>query len=123
MARILVVDDEHSVLNFFVQMLEIFGHEVVTASNGQMALKLFPLEPIDLIITDVMMSKKTGLEVIKALRQGNPEVKIIAISGYGPEVLDQARELGADYTFEKPLQTGVLIDTVVELVGKGSGKR
>jgi DNA-binding response OmpR family regulator len=107
MAKILVLDDEPSILMMIRKMLEKAGYEVSTALNGKEGMKLFEKEKPDLVITDIIMPEKEGLETIFELRRTHPELKIIAISGGGrisPDgYLPGAKLLGANMIFQKPL--------------------
>jgi CheY-like chemotaxis protein len=107
MAKILVFDDEPSILLMLKKMLEKAGHEVDLALNGREGIALFEKNKPDLLITDIIMPEKEGLETILELRKRYPELKIIAISGggrIGPEgYLPSAKLLGANMVFQKPL--------------------
>lgn len=122
MARILIIDDNVKFLNMLRKMLERAGHEVVEAPNGEVGTKLFREDRTDLIITDIFMPEKEGLELIIELKQEFSTVKIIAISGGGREgnfsYLKAARELGADRSFAKPFERQEILDAIQELVGQ-----
>ena len=101
-------------------MLELEGHEVVDAPDGKLGLQLFREEGADLVITDIIMPEKAGLETIMELRKDYPGVKIIAISGGGaiePRVyLHYAKEAGAMRTLPKPFEREELLEGVRELL-------
>ena len=120
MGRILVIDDEEPVRTMLCQFLESLEHEVVQASDGAEGVRLFREEPADLVITDIMVPGKYGLEVIRDLRRDYPEVKAIALTGYHAGRLSLARDLGASYTFKKPVSLQELRDAVEELLGGGA---
>lgn len=107
MAKILVFDDELSILLMLKKMLEKAGHEVGIALNGREGMELFEKNKPDLLITDIIMPEKEGLETILQLRKKYPELKIIAISGggrIGPGgYLPSAKLFGANMIFQKPL--------------------
>jgi DNA-binding response OmpR family regulator len=107
MAKILVFDDEPSILLMIKKMLEKEGHEVDLALNGRDGMELFEKIKPDLVITDIIMPYKEGLETILELRKKYPELLIIAISGggrIGPDgYLPSAKLLGANMVFQKPL--------------------
>ena len=107
MAKILVLDDELSILLMIKKMLEKDGHEVETALNGKEGMELFEKNKPDLLITDIIMPEKEGLETIIELKKKHPELKIIAISGggrIGPNgYLPGAKLFGANLVFQKPL--------------------
>jgi DNA-binding response OmpR family regulator len=119
MKRILVIDDEEQICEMLHKKLEIEGYEVEDAANGKIGAKLQRENPFDLIITDIFMPEKEGLETIRELRKDFPRLKIIAITGgysSGPdELLNVARMLGANHTFPKPFKLKEIVDTINEL--------
>ncbi len=120
-AHILVIDDDDRIRIMLRQMLEAVGYEVVNASNGKEGIRLYRKDPAYLIITDIIMPEKEGIEVIMELKKDFPDVKIIAISGGGQidaeEHLHMAKMLGAKFTFTKPFERKELLDAVKEIVG------
>ena len=121
MAKILIIDDEEQVRLYLRSILEPEGHEVVEAPDGKVGLQLYREEPVDLIITDVFMPEKEGLETIRELRSEYPEVKIIAISGGGRtgnlDFLPLAKTFGALRTLAKPFDRQEMLDAVQEVLG------
>ncbi len=119
--RILVVDDDPVFREMLQCMLSDDGFEVETAINGLEALSMYRENPADLVIADIIMPEKEGIETIIELKRDYPGVKIIAISGggsHGPKAyLDTARLLGVKHTFFKPFEVAELIATAKELVG------
>ena len=81
--RILVIDDEPTALDLLRRILEMNGYEVLSAVNGQKGVELFQQYPCDLVITDMVMPIKDGLQTILDLRSIAPALPIIAISGGG----------------------------------------
>ena len=120
MTRIIIIDDNIQVLDMLKQTLECEGYNVVSAPNGNEGIRLYRENPADLIITDIIMPKKEGLETIIELKKDFPDVKIIAISGGGQispeEYLIMAKKLGARYTFAKPVARKELLSAIRELV-------
>jgi len=120
MARILVIDDEPNILMMLKRMLEKAGYDVDIAVNGEEGLALFKKFPADLIITDIVMPEKEGLETIRELKKEYPNVKIIAISGGGRidsrEYLESARLFGAEKIFKKPFRQKEMVAAVKELL-------
>jgi CheY-like chemotaxis protein len=121
MARILVVDDDGEIREVIKQILLRSGYEVTPAANGQEALDLQKANPADLIITDLIMPEKEGLETIMEIRRDYPSVKIIAMSGggkIGPDnYLKTAKVLGAHMVLSKPFELGELLKAVKNLLG------
>lgn len=118
MARILIIDDEDQSRNMLSQALTRAGYEVATARDGSEGIALFRTVMADLIITDILMPGKEGLETIMELRRDFPEVKIIAMSGGGRtgnlNFLDIAERLGARRTLQKPFHLQDVLHLVQE---------
>jgi CheY-like chemotaxis protein len=121
MPRILVIDDDAQVRALLAQMLERAGYDVAVADNGETGCRAFREAPTDLIITDMVMPEKGGVETIMDLRADFPEVKIIAMSGGGRtgpySYLKLAERFGAKMVFSKPLRKEKILEAVSELVG------
>ena len=120
MARILVIDDEEQIRTLLKKALEELGHEVAKASDGDAGLHLFRENPSDLVITDLMMPKKNGLETIRDLRAEFPDAKIIAMTGFDPARLSMALELGAVEAIEKPFHIKELLGAVKDALNSKS---
>ncbi len=120
MARILVIDDDGPVRLILRKALEGGGYEVLDAPNGKEGIALFKEGRADLIICDLIMPEKEGIETIMELRRDFPEVKIIAMSGGGHGAPDQylssAKSLGANATMTKPFEGEELLETVRDLL-------
>jgi YesN/AraC family two-component response regulator len=120
MAQILIIDDDPQILDMLGQTLEREGYEVVRASNGKEGIKINRETPVDLIITDIIMPEKEGIETIFELKKDFPYIKIIAISGGGqiePEdYLYIAKKIGVHRTFVKPISREELLKAVSELL-------
>jgi YesN/AraC family two-component response regulator len=118
--RILVIDDESEIRKLFIQKLAGIGCEIIEACDGKEGLKLYHENRPDLVITDLVMPEKEGIEMITELKREFPNVKIIAISGGGRNIPDAylqiAKNLGAERTFSKPIDWPELIKTVRELL-------
>lgn len=117
MARILIVDDDQPVREMLQQMLEKEGYTIETAADGNEAIRKFDNNPPDLIITDIVMPDKEGLEIIRHFMREKPQTKVIAISGgaYNIEAnntLKIAKALGAFETLTKPLKRSELVSVV-----------
>ena len=120
MAKILEVDDDEQVLDMLYESLTREGFDVQKASNGEQGLRIYRQEPVDLIITDILMPEKEGIETIIELRQDFPDVKIIAMSGGGrigtKDYLHLAKIFGVQRTFTKPVAREQLLDAIKELL-------
>ena len=113
MATILVIDDDEQCSQLLRAVFEQAGHTVATAADGKAGLQMSRARHFDLVITDVLMPEKDGLELIKELRRDNPDVQIIAISGggllYAEDCLKMARLFGAQHILKKPLDIKELL--------------
>ncbi|MDB6169242.1 MAG: response regulator receiver domain [Verrucomicrobia bacterium] len=105
MARILIIDDDDTLRGIIVKSLTHAGHQVRQTNNGRKGVELFRSEPVDLVITDLVMPEQEGMETIKILHREYPALRIIAMSGGldgSPLYLDLTRRLGAACTLTKP---------------------
>ena len=122
MTRILIIDDDTQILKMLRKTLEREGHEVIDAADGNKGLRLYREDPTDLVITDIVMPEKEGIETIIDLRREFPEAKIIAMSGGGQieaeSYLSMAKRLGAQRTLTKPFQNEELLEAIEALVDK-----
>ncbi len=120
MPTILVVDDERLGRTVLSKMLRAGGHGVTEMANGQQALSYLEHHLVNVVVTDVIMPKKDGLETISEIHRRYPNTKIIAISGGArpsfPGVLATARTLGANGTLAKPFRQKALLDLVDQLL-------
>jgi YesN/AraC family two-component response regulator len=119
MYDILVVDDEPMIREGLKVALEMEGHKAVTASDGIEAMRMFYEQKPQLVITDIIMPESDGIEVICTVKEKNPDVKILAISGGGrisaKDHLKIAKQLGATGVLAKPFSTEELICEINKL--------
>ena len=118
--RILIIDDEVQIREMLGQMLSREGYDVINAPDGKVGMKVCREQHVDLIITDIIMPEKDGIEMILELRHDFPDLKVIAISGggrLGPDgYLEMAQKLGAHRTFFKPFNRKEILGAVKELL-------
>lgn len=122
MARILVIEDDELVQSTVRQMLEAAGHEVSTAADGDDGLRQFSRSRFDLVICDMFMPGKEGIETIRELRAAAAQIPIIGMTGGGSYrdvtdldadgLLRMARTFGATRTIAKPFKAGDLLAAV-----------
>ena len=121
MTRVLVIDDNNDFRKLALRWFQNHGIEAEGAANGVQGLALQRARPADVIVTDIFMHEKEGIETIRDLRREFPEVKIIAVTGYEPlrnyDVFEVARQVGAIKTLKKPFKFEDLIAAVRELTG------
>lgn len=121
MARILVVDDEPALREMVRQMLQRDGHQVDTAGNGVEALQRLNETRYDLMVLDMLMPGKDGIETTLETKKNFPGMKILAVSGGRRAIsaqfnLQSASLLGADATLPKPFDWAALRTTVNKLL-------
>jgi CheY-like chemotaxis protein len=120
MARILIVDDNDDMREMLRAMVEMNGHQVDEADNGQAGLERFRASTYDIVMTDIIMPDMDGNEVIAALRAADPKLRIVAISGGGRArnlgVLQVATRFGADRVLSKPFRKEDVLRVLDELL-------
>jgi CheY-like chemotaxis protein len=117
MAKILVIDDNAQMRRTVRHVLAGGNHEVIEAADGNQGLDQFALHRPEIVITDLLMPEKEGIETIRELRRMAPALRIIAMSGGGTDndsiFLGMAKALGADAVLAKPFRA----DDLLRLVG------
>ena len=122
MASVLIIDDDAVTRTVVRAILESVGHTVSEAADGYAGLAAYYLNPPELVITDILMPGKDGIETIRELRAVNPEIKIIALSGDvrldGPSILKAAHLFGANQVLEKPFRNDALARLVEDVLAR-----
>ena len=122
MATILIIDDEKAILGFLKERLMDEGFNVLMATDGKEGMNLFNDNQVDLVITDIILPDKDGIETIIEMKTICPKIQIIAMSGGGHNLLEgclgRAKHAGVKYTFAKPFKTSDLVTAVYELLEK-----
>jgi CheY-like chemotaxis protein len=119
MQAVLLIDDDEQVRRYVSALLRRHHYEVVEAADGEQGLNLLKQHPVRLIITDIIMPGKEGVETIRTARRIYPSLKIIAMSGSGtsgPMFLSAAKKLGADVTLSKPFPPEALLNAMATLL-------
>lgn len=115
---ILVAEDTEDVRRVIARVLERHGYDVCEAANGEEAIRALQTVPFDLVITDILMPQRDGLETIMYLRKQMPRMKVLAISGAENQLfLANASGLGATEILPKPFTPDQLIAKIGELLG------
>jgi DNA-binding response OmpR family regulator len=121
MVGVLVIDDDEPMRRTVARMLRQAGHDVIEAGNGVEGIKLFRSDPRELVVTDIIMPDKEGIETIREIRAIAPEVRIIAMSGRAvtqqEHYLRVAEVLGADASLTKPFRVEELLSTLARVMG------
>jgi DNA-binding response OmpR family regulator len=121
MKHILIIDDDADLRTTLAKVLRDAGYRVSQAADGELGLaQFYSLEP-DLVLTDLVMPVKEGIEVITEIRRTHPHAKIIAMSSGGQRgntvYLQLAQKLGANRKLEKPFSMQDLLAAVHEVLG------
>lgn len=113
MAKILLVEDDELVRDMLAQVLTRASHHVESAANGEEATEILQRMEPDIMVTDIIMPKKSGITLISEVKNKHPNMEIIAISGGGrldpTGYLDLSESLGAAVSFEKPVDKAALL--------------
>ena len=113
MARILLVDDEPSILSVLCTVLRSEDYDVVSAADGQQAIELLKNETFDLLISDIRMAPVNGMDILKVVHQEHPDIAVIMLTAYGSvETAIEALKLGAFDYVTKPFKVDELLITV-----------
>ncbi|MCB1182070.1 response regulator [bacterium] len=123
MARILIIEDDALTREWLESLLTRNGYEVIAATNGKEGVDRFHASPADLVITDIVMPEKDGIETITDLKRSHPDLKIIAISGgdrrpadVSRNYLHSARLIGANRSMQKPIENPDILAAVRDLL-------
>jgi CheY-like chemotaxis protein len=122
MALVLVIDDAVVMRDLVRRMLAQTSHSVIEAEDGEAGLTLFSEHRPDIVITDLFMPNKEGIETIRDIRRTTGNTKIIAMSGgatQGDEYLTAAKKLGADAVLPKPFGRRDLLALIDQLFHPG----
>ncbi len=114
--RILLIDDNRHGLVARRAVLEQLGHKVIVAAGGQDGIDLFDSQPFDLVVTDYRMPEMNGQQVIRKLRQRNPKIPVLLLSGYVESLGLTEQSTGADIVLSKgPGEVQELLRAVARL--------
>ena len=114
---ILAVDDEENIRNLITYTFEEHNLEVMTAENGKAAITILENNPIDVIITDLLMPTMTGLALIREMKKRKSAIPIIIITAYGnTEMVKEIIAEGVFWLIEKPLDFDILVPIVQDAI-------
>ncbi|SRR6266850_5823389 len=120
MARILVIDDQEPIRRIVRRALELQGHQVLDASDGEMGMEVLARHGADVVITDIFMPGQDGILTLRQIRKLYPDVKVIVMSGGDSTgMMDLRRDaelLGAVRSLPKPFNAKEIIDLVRQVV-------
>src|SRR4051812_37815531 len=113
--KILVVDDEESIREFFEIMLKREGYQVLSAANGKEGLDQLKKHQVDLIISDIQMPEMSGLQMLASVKEQDPEMPVVMITAFGStDTAVEAMKLGASDYLQKPFK----LDEVKIIIAK-----
>jgi CheY-like chemotaxis protein len=119
--KILIVDDNADQRGMLKLFLELEGFEIAVAGNGDEALAALAAQPFDVLITDLFMPEKDGIETIAEVKKRAPKTRIVALSGrisqHGSDYLSVAREIGADAALRKSADPQELVAILRRFAG------
>ena len=118
---VLVIDDDNQFRTFVREVLEAEGYDVREAANGEEGVKAYRQRPADLVLCDIFMPEKDGLQTIRELHHEFGKAKIVAISGGGcclsqADFLPLAKEFGAVAGLDKPVKSSTLMGTLKQIL-------
>ncbi|MGA3173455.1 MAG: response regulator, partial [Syntrophorhabdales bacterium] len=124
MTKVLIIDDEQAILGSLSSILRDEGFDVSAARDGKEGLALFEKEKPRIVLLDIWMPEMDGLEVLRLVRERDPEAVVIVISGHGTiSTAVEAVKMGATDFLEKPLSIEKVLEVIQRgLAGKGNGK-
>lgn len=117
MSRILVADDSETILLLMRTRLEMAGHAVVTAADGQEVIDAVANGDMpDLLLLDAMMPRKSGIDALRELRNGGHDVPVLIVSAHqNPGDADAPTDLAIDGYITKPIDFDLLLETIAGL--------
>src|SRR5881296_848423 len=116
-AKVLIIDDEEGIRNVIKRTLAGVGYEVAAAETGEEGTNLCRRERVDVVLVDMVLPKKDGVETIMDIRRGFPEAKCIAMSGEkNAEMLGLAEKVGAHSRLTKPFTRQQLLGTIEQVL-------
>ncbi|MFI2859177.1 response regulator [Paenibacillus sp. JSM ZJ436] len=101
--KVLIVDDQNGIRILLMEVFSSEGYETFQAANGRIALDIVKSQVPDLVLLDMKIPGMDGLEILKHIKQMNPEIKVIMMTAYGElDMIKEATDLGALMHFTKP---------------------
>ena len=122
--RILVVDDDQVVGKSFERVLTNKGYRVDTALSGREAFEKYAGADFDMVFTDLRMPGQDGLEVARRIKEMNPWLPIVVVTGYGTqEAEEQAKAIGVAEFLQKPLTPSIIEEVAAPIMGRITAAR
>ncbi|MEN0058486.1 MAG: response regulator [Bdellovibrio sp.] len=122
--HLLIIDDESELREVLIALLEESTSQISQAANGMDAIELLKIQKFDAILSDEKMPKKSGLDVLKWMRENHIDIPFIIHTGYGQkDMVQEAQRLGVYAFVDKPWNERALIQTVEEALRSGMGQQ
>ena len=119
--RVLLIDDDPMIRSWLREVFDTTEFELLEAANGKEGIKQLAKGSVDLVITDIIMPEKEGIELIIEVRQEHGDIPIIAVSGGShrgvDDYLQMAKKLGANMTLTKPFSADEILFSVKSFLG------
>jgi len=117
-AKLLLIEDEAGVQDYFKAVVSRMGHDLLTADDGPSGIKLIQDEPADVIMTDLNMpGEPSGMALVRKIRELRPETPVIVVSGFPTkERLDECKELGIEDFLTKPFEMTFFSSVITRLL-------
>jgi CheY-like chemotaxis protein len=124
MARLILIEDEAGVQDYFRAVVSRLGHELLTASDGPSGIQLIEKEPVDVIMTDLNMpGEPSGMALVRKIREMRPDTPVIVVSGYPTkERINECSALGIDDFLTKPFEMTFFSSVVERLLEENQAK-
>lgn len=104
--KILIVDDDETIIQYLTKRIRSWGHDTVSAGTGAKALEILAASPPDLVLLDIFLQETTALDLIPQIKGMDPDMKIITMTGQNSRDLElRIRSMGILYYMEKPIES------------------
>ena len=116
--RVLVIDDEEPIRNYLRDILEKAGYSVMDCGDGDKGIEMYLDDDFDIVLTDIAMPKKDGVEVLIEMKKVSPSTRIIAMSGVVDcyKLLEVANIFKADATIKKPFEKEEVLSAIKKVL-------
>ncbi len=121
MPKVLIVEDEESVRQALVKILENFGHKVLAAADANEGLEKFK-DGADIVFTDLGLPGPSGWDLARAIKEKDPKVPVVLLSGWDVETEDNSLKLLVEKVLPKPVKIKEMLDTIDQLAIKPEAK-
>lgn len=115
--KVLIVDDQFGIRTLLNEVLQKEGYEIYQAANGLQALQVMKQHAPDLVLLDIKIPGMDGLEILKKMKETNPDIRVIIMTAYGElDMIEKTKKLGALAHFSKPFDIEEIRNAVKQYV-------